>query len=214
MPSETARATAPRRRLTAARRRRQLIDVALETFARTGYTATTMEDIATAAGVTKPLLYQHFASKRALYLELIDDVTARLIEVLGAAALTETNFRRRVEAGMLAYFTFTVENPSAIRMLYDAPPDEELARGLRSIQDAIADFVSPLIEADIDDQHRRTLAVAVVGMTEGVTRQWLRQRQVRGVATEDEAAEKEAVLVAERVADFAWSGLRGARRIG
>ncbi len=115
---------------------------------------------------------------------------------------------------MLAYFTFTVENPSAIRMLYDAPPDEELARGLRSIQDAIADFVSPLIEADIDDQHRRTLAVAVVGMTEGVTRQWLRQRQVRGVATEDEAAEKEAVLVAERVADFAWSGLRGARRIG
>jgi AcrR family transcriptional regulator len=199
--------------LTAARRRRQLIDVALETFARTGYVTTTMEDIATAAGVTKPLLYQHFASKRALYLELIDDVTARLIEVLGAAALPETNFRRQVEAGMLAYFRFTIENPSAIRMLYDAPPDEELARGLRSIQDAIADFISPLIEADIDDEHRRTLAIAVVGMTEGVTRHWLRQRQMRRPNPADDQTEKEAIVLAERVADLAWSGLRGVRRI-
>ncbi|MGO9195774.1 MAG: TetR/AcrR family transcriptional regulator [Acidimicrobiales bacterium] len=213
MPPVTATATAPRRRLTAARRRRQLIDVALETFARTGFTATTMEDIATAAGVTKPLLYQHFVSKRALYLELIDDVTARLIDVLGSAAGAETAFRLRVDAGMRAYFRFTLENQSAIRMLYDAPHDEELARGLRSIQDAIAEFISPLIEADITEDHRRTLAIGVVGMTEGVTRHWLRQRQQRGAIVNDEEAEREAILLAERIAEFAWSGLRGVHRI-
>jgi AcrR family transcriptional regulator len=172
-----------------------------------------MEDIATSAGVTKPLLYQHFASKRALYLELIDDVTVRLIEALAVAALSETAFRRQVEAGMLAYFRFTIENQSAIQMLYDTPPDEELARGLRSIEDAIAEFVSPLIEADIEDEHRRTLAIGVVGMTEGVTRHWLRQRRERGSAQPDGEAEKEAIMLSERVAEFAWSGLRGVRRI-
>lgn len=174
-----------------------------------------MEDIATAAGVTKPLLYQHFASKRALYLELIDDVTARLIDELSRAAGSETVFRKQVHAGMLAYFRFTIENQSAVRMLYDAPHDEELARGLRSIQDAIADFVSPLIEADIDEEHRRTLAIGVVGMTEGVTRHWLRQRQQRhGVAPGPDELEKEAMVLAEQVSDLAWSGLRGVRRVG
>lgn len=213
MTTLSASAAEPRRRLTAARRRRQLIDVALETFARSGYNSTTMEDIATAAGVTKPLLYQHFMSKRALYLELIDDVTARLIEALGTAAGNESTFRRKVEAGMYAYFHFTVENQSAVRMLYDAPHDEELARGLRSIQDAIAEYITPLFLADIDDEHRRTLAIGVVGMAEGVTRHWLRQRQQRGPAVSLEEAESEAALLARRVADVAWNGLRAVRRI-
>src|SRR5579875_564444 len=100
---------------------------------------------------------------------------------------------------MLAYFRFTIENQSAVRMLYDAPQDEELARGLRSIQDAIAEFISPLIEADIDDEHRRTLAIGVVGMTEGITRHWLRQRQARGLTESDDRAEKEAMVLAQRV---------------
>lgn len=212
MPAVAVPTDGPRRRLTAARRRRQLIDVALETFARSGFAATTMEDIARAAGVTKPLLYQHFASKRALYLELIDDVTARLVEAISSAATGETVLRRKVEAGMAAYFLFTIENQSAVRMLYDAPHDEELARGLRSIQDAIAEFISPLIETDIDDEHRRTLAVAVVGMTEGVTRHWLRQRPSLSVSSDGDT-EKQAMVLAERVAEFAWSGLRGVHRI-
>ena len=209
MTTTAASPAAPRRRLTAARRRRQLIDVALETFADSGYTATTMEDIATAAGVTKPLLYQHFTSKRALYLELIDDVTERLVEALSSAAGRETAFRGQVEAGMYAYFRFTIENQAAVRMLYAAPPDEELARGLRSIESAIAQFISPLINADIDDDHRDTLAIAVVGMAEGVTRHWLRQRQQPGAS----AVENEAMVLARRVAEFAWAGLRGLHRL-
>lgn len=213
MTTLTAGATEPRRRLSAATRRRQLIDVALETFARSGYTATTMEDIATAAGVTKPLLYQHFMSKRALYLELIDDVTTRLIDALGSAADAETSFKRQIEAGLGAYFQFTLENQSAIRMLYDAPHDEELARGLRSIQDAITEYITPLFAADLDDDHRRTLAIGVVGMAEGVTRHWLRLRQQRGPAVDDAEVAREAGLHAKRLSDFAWNGLRGVHRI-
>lgn len=128
-----------------------------------------MEDIATAAGVTKPLLYQHFPSKRSLYLELIDDIASRMLEALDAAR-AEPDWRRRVEAGMVAWFRFVLHNESAVRMLFGAPRDEELARGLRRIEVAIAGFVAPLIEADIEEEHRRIAASAVVGMTEGVTR--------------------------------------------
>jgi AcrR family transcriptional regulator len=211
MPGLALSPPVPRRRLTAAHRRRQLIDVALETFATSGYNATTMEEIATTAGVTKPLLYQHFTSKRALYLELIDDVAARLIRSLAEAAGAETSPRRQVEAGFQAYFRFAVENPSAVRMLFDAPEDEELARGLRTIEDAIAEFVAPLIAADIGTEHRRTLAAGVVGMTEGVTRDWLRHSYRQGGPENDDPDEM-ADLLARRVAEFAWGGLRGLSR--
>jgi AcrR family transcriptional regulator len=69
-------------RLPAARRRRQLLDVALAAFASHGFHPTSMNDVAEAAGVTKPVLYQHFRSKRALYLELLEDVGERLREAI------------------------------------------------------------------------------------------------------------------------------------
>ncbi len=169
-----------------------------------------MEDIATAAGVTKPLLYQHFESKRALYLELIDDVAARLVGALSEAAGANATTRLQVEAGFEAYFRFTIENQAAVRMLFDAPHDEELARGLRSIEDSIAQFLAPMFDPHIDEEHRRTLAAAVVGMTEAVTRDWLRVRAERRDAGADSLAE--AQLLAERLASFAWGGLRSLNR--
>ncbi len=211
MPAAPSPGANPRRRLSAARRRRQLIDVAIEMFAHSGYEATTMEDIATAAGVTKPLLYQHFTSKRALYLELIDDVASRMLEALDAAT-AQPGWRRRVEAGMVAWFLFVLHNQSAARMLFDAPRDEELARGLRRIEVAIAGFVAPLIEADIDEEHRRTAASAVVGMTEGVTRDWLRSPASLGGSFEGKAGEAEVLRLAERLTGFAWGGLRSLHR--
>jgi AcrR family transcriptional regulator len=180
--------------------------VALEQFAKDGFTATTMEDIATAAGVTKPLLYQHFASKRALYLELIDDVAARLIGALAASTATGPRTRRQVEAGFEAYFRFAMENQSAVRMLFDAPHDEELARGLRMIEDSIATFLAPLFDVDIDADYKRTLASAVVGMTEGVTRDWLRLKPKE--APNNAAAMEDVNTLAHRLSDFAWGGLR------
>ena len=71
-------------RLTANARREQLLEVALASFARAGYHETSMNDVADAAGVTKPVLYQHFESKRELYQALLDDVGERLV-----AAITE-----------------------------------------------------------------------------------------------------------------------------
>ena len=65
-------------RLPAHERRRQLLDVALDVFAADGFHSTSMNDVAEAAGVTKPVLYQHFASKRQLYLELLTPKLGRV----------------------------------------------------------------------------------------------------------------------------------------
>src|SRR5271170_8370679 len=86
-------------RLTAERRRGQLFAVALELFAERGYRATTMDDIAEAAGVTKPLLYQHFSSKRALYLELVEAVSDELLAAIALATGSAAGPRQQVDEG-------------------------------------------------------------------------------------------------------------------
>jgi AcrR family transcriptional regulator len=203
----------PRRRLPAARRRRQLIDVALETFARNGLEATTMDDIASAAGVTKPLLYQHFRSKRALFLELLGDVAQELLEEITAATAAAETPRQEVEAGFAAYFHYAIEHESAFRLLFDrsVPHDGELDQALRRVEDTIADAVTPLIAADIDYSHQRLLAYAVVGMAEGASRSWLRARDL-GADYSAEEVQAEADQLARRMADLAWAGLRSVHR--
>ncbi len=187
-----------------------MLDVALETFARSGLEATTMDDIAREAGVTKPLLYQHFKSKRALFLELLDDVVVRIIDALTAAAELAPGPRLQVEAVCDAYFRFVLHNESAMRLLLDStlPYDVELAEAIRRVDDTIASALRPLIRADIDPDHQRVLAAAVVGMAKGVTRDWLHSHSNRSSPASREMLDAEAGLVARRVAEFAWAGLR------
>ena len=210
MAVASPRVATSRPRLTAASRRRQLLDVALDTFARKGLDATTMDDIAHAAGVTKPLLYQHFKSKRALFLEVLDDVVARIIEALTAAAESAPGPRQQVEAGFSAYFHFVLHNESAIRLLLDSilPHDSEIATAMGRVADTIAGAIAPLIHADIDPEHQRVLAAAVVGMAEGVTRDWLRSQAGPHTTTSSQLLDAEADLLSRRVAEFAWAGLR------
>ena len=96
-------------RLPAVRRRRQLLDVALEAFAARGFHGTSMDDVAEAAGVTKPVLYQHFRSKRELYLELLEDVGASC-STPSPRRRPQPRARQQVEAGFAAYFRFVADN--------------------------------------------------------------------------------------------------------
>src|SRR6476646_7442621 len=122
-------------RLPAARRRRQLLDVALETFAARGYHPTSMNDIAEAAGVTKPVLYQHFRSKRALYLELLEDVGGRLQDAIEKAVSEADGPREQVTAGFTAYFHFVADQTTAFQLLFGggARRDEEFADAVRLV---------------------------------------------------------------------------------
>jgi len=123
------------RRLTAEQRRQQLYTVALELFAQRGYRATTMDDIAEAAGVTKPLLYQHFSSKRALYLELVDSIARELLSAIRDAVMRADGPRQQVELGFAAYFHLVVSREAEFRLLYGswAWPRAQVAASSRNV---------------------------------------------------------------------------------
>ena len=193
--------TAPTVRLPAARRRKQLLDVALRVFAERGFHPTSMNDLAEAAGVTKPVLYQHFGSKRELYLELLDDVGSRLRESIGKATSEATTPRQQVERGFAAYFRFVAEHEAAFQVLFGGGSrrDEEFAAYARRVEDSIADAVAALIDVPgLDDGTRRLLAHGIVGLAEGASRHWMLG-----------GSDGDPDELAHRVAELAWAGLRG-----
>ncbi len=196
------------KRLSADQRREQLLDVALTEFSARGFTATTMDDVAEAAGVTKPLLYQHFDSKRALYLELVDSVAQAMLDAVGKATAQAAGPREQVEAGFSAYFRLVVSHSAAFQLLFgsDAANDPELSSALRRVEDSLAEAVDPLIDAGLDEDHRRLLAYAVVGMAEGASRYFLATRDAQPGGPD------EADRLARRLADLAWAGLRAVHR--
>lgn len=212
-------------RLPAQRRRRQLLDVALEVFAARGFHGVSMAELAEAAGITKPVLYQHFGSKRELYLELLDDVGGRLMDEIGKATAAASGPRQQVEAGFGAYLRFVVNHENAFRLLFGgvrrtgragratpaespegldaelAVDDQDFTDAVRRVEDSIVESIAPLINADIDEDHRRLLAHGIVGLAEGTGRHWLRSGQ-----------SGDPDLLARRLAELAWAGLRGVRR--
>jgi len=189
-------------RLPASERREQLLAVSLAVFARDGFHDTAMSDVADAAGVTKPVLYQHFGSKRELYLALLDDVGRRLRGTIAAATGDAAGPHEQVEQGFRAWFRWVATEADGFRLLFGSGNrrDAEFALAVRGVEDALAEAIAPLIQAGITGEHQQTLAWALVGMAETTAR--------RLVATGQPI---DADLVAARVSQLAWAGLRGVR---
>jgi AcrR family transcriptional regulator len=197
----TERLPAPR--LPAARRRRQLLDVALSVFAERGFHPTSMNDIAEAAGVTKPVLYQHFRSKRELYLELLEDVGEQLRNRIAKATAQASSPRQQVISGFGAYFRFVAEQQPAFQLLFGGGTrrDLEFADAVRAVELSIADIIALLIDVPgLDTERRRLLAHGIVGLAEGTSRHWIL-----------DGAPGDPETLAAQVADLAWAGLRGVR---
>lgn len=190
-------------RLRAPERRRQLLHVALDVFADRGFHGTSMDAVAEAAGVTKPVLYQHFTSKDALYEELVDEMGARLEEAIMKAVADADGPRQQVEAGFRAYFRWSIGQGAAFRVLFsdrnrsDPAPTGAVAR----VEAMVADRVASLIAVEgMSDDARHVLAMGVVGIAESTSRHWLRLDLGEGA---------DADAFADQVARLAWSGLRG-----
>ena len=162
-----------------------------------------MDEVAEAAGVTKPVLYQHFPSKRALYRELLEDVGRRLLAEINASTAHAATGREAVQAGFAAYFTFVTDNQSAFRLLFGASVrnDAEFAEVAEAVLDLLADAVADMIAVDLPGEQRRVLAHAVVGIAEAVGRR----------ALFDTDAEHDPEMLAHWTAELAWYGLRGIR---
>ena len=193
----------PASRLPAARRRRQLLQVALTVFGEQGFHTTSMNDVAEAAGVTKPVLYQHFRSKRDLYREVLTDVGGQLLDAITKATTAARSPHEQVELGFGAYFRFVADNEAAFRVLFGGGTrrDEEFAAQVAVVEGAIADAIATLIDVEgLTAPERRQLAHGLVGLAEGTSRLWVA-----------EGAQQPPEQLAALVADLAWRGLRGIR---
>jgi AcrR family transcriptional regulator len=193
-------------RLPAEQRRRQLLDVACDVFAERGFSATSMDDVAVAAGVTKPVLYQHFRSKRALYTELLHSTGDQLLIALRCATDSATTGRARVEAGFDAYFRYVTAHPNAFRLLFGASVRNNPTFG--EIHDRfveqVAATITDLIEIDAPTAQRTALAHALVGMAESTSRRALAD-------FESDGDEFDAKQLARWLSELSWFGLRGVR---
>ena len=159
-----------------------------------------MNDVAEAAGVTKPVLYQHFRCKRELYKQVLTDVGDQLLDAITKATAAARSPHEQVELGFIAYFRFVEANEAAFRVLFGGGTrrDEEFAAQVAIVEGAIAEAIAALIDVEeLTVEQRRQLAHGLVGLAEGASRLWM-----------DEGAQEPAEEVARLMADLAWRGLR------
>lgn len=190
-------------RLSAPARREQILDVAVRVFALNGFHSTSMNDVADAAGVTKPVLYQHFESKQDLYRALLEEAGSRLRSAITDAVVGTTSGKQQTELGFKAYFRWVADDHDAFLLLFGlrANRDEESTATIRRITAEAATAIAPLIAADIDPDHQRALAHGLVGLAEGVSRHLVE----RGERFDPE-------VLGQQIADLAWAGLRVVHR--
>jgi AcrR family transcriptional regulator len=183
-------------RMSSAERRRQVLDVGLEVFGRHGYHQTSMSALAAEAGVTKPVLYQHFASKHDLFAEVLAETGDRLMRAIEASEVEETP-RRRVEAGFRSFFRFFEEQPAAFDVLYGTSiaVDPDFRKDARRVRDTFAEYLTGLIRT-VDHGSALAMAAGINGLSEGMIRHWMHGDDPR-------SAEEMAALAAR----LAWGGL-------
>jgi AcrR family transcriptional regulator len=189
-------------RLPRHERRRQLLDAALEVFVSRGYHAAAMDEIAERAGVSKPVLYQHFPGKLELYLALLDESVDILVETVREALRSTTDNKQRVGATFGAYFEFVAGQGQAYRLVFESDLSNESAvrDRLERAQRESAALISQLVRKDagLTEEEAHLLSVGLVGLAQVTARYWLSMRDVMP----REAAE-------QIVARLAWRGISG-----
>ncbi len=194
-------------RLPRHERRRQLLDAALEVFVERGYHAAAMDEIAERAGVSKPVLYQHFPGKLELYLALLDESVDGLVQTVKDSLRSTTENKQRVGATFGAYFEFVGGQGQAYRLVFESDLSNEPAvrERLDRVQFECAEMVSQVVREDagISDDEAHLLSIAMVGMAQVSARYWLSSQ---GHITR-QAAE-------QMVARLAWRGISGWPRSG
>ncbi len=185
-------------RMPRSARRIQLLAAAQEVFVAQGYHAAAMDDIAERAGVSKPVLYQHFPGKLDLYLALLDTQTSALAEGVRASLEGTRDNRERIHRVLLAYFGFVDrdDHDGAFRLIFesDLVNDPEVRKRVESVtartMEAVADTVAS--DTGLSRAEAELLATALTGSAQVVARWWLASD--RPVSQEDAITLLETLL--------------------
>jgi AcrR family transcriptional regulator len=190
-------------RLPRDQRRAQLLDAAKEVFTSKGYHAAAMDDIAEAAGVSKPVLYQHFPSKLDLYLALLDSSCERLVEIVTEALASTDHNADRVVATMGAFYEFVSSSAGEFRFVFesDLTGEGRVQQRLWRVNDEIADAIAAVISEDtaLPGAESKLLAISLVGIAQVSARYWVSGDSAK--IPLDEAK--------QLVSSLAWRGISG-----
>jgi hypothetical protein len=187
-------------RLPRGERRDQLLATASEVFVDRGYHAAGMDEIAERAGVSKPVLYQHFSSKLDLYLAALQLHGDILVAGVRQALRTTTDNRQRLRSAVQAFFDFIELDSQGYRLIFenDNVTEPQVATQVKVSIEACTDAVFDLISQDsgLDPHRARMVAVGLVGISVDCARYWLDAE--RPISKDD---------AVEGTVQFAWGGL-------
>ncbi len=191
-----------RARLPRDERRAILLSAALEVFTVSGYHAASMEDIADRAGVSKPVLYQHFPSKLDLYLAVLDlHIDSLVFDLQKAIASTKEN-KNRVKATVDAYFGFIDDEAGAFRLLFesDMSVEPQVRERLNRMTYDCAAAASAVIAIDtgLPKEASMLLGVGMIGYAQVTARHWLER--------DSKLSRQDAVAL---VHNLMWRGISG-----
>src|SRR5688500_18442952 len=196
-------------RLPRQARRKQLLGAAQEVFVAQGYHAAAMDDIADRAGVSKPVLYQHFPSKLELYLALLDQHAERLVDRVREALASTTDNKARVAASVAAYFDFVdgqgTDGEGGFRLVFesDLRNDPAVKARVEAMTQGCVDAIAETIALDTGyrAEEAQLLSIGLSGLMEVGARWWL---------TSPDRIPKERAV--ELLMGLAWRGISGTPR--
>lgn len=194
-----------RTRMTGVQRRLQLIDISRSLFSLRGVDGTTIEEIATAAGVSKPVVYEHFGSKEALYMEVVTNEYRELLARITESLSGDDSSRALLEKAALALLTYIEDCTEGFRILVrDAPPSQPegtystlLTKVTEQVEHILADEFS---RRGFSAEDGSIYAQMLVGMVAMTAQWWL------------DARHPDKRTVAAHVVNLAWYGLTGLRK--
>jgi AcrR family transcriptional regulator len=189
--------------MTAADRRAAILDAARFAFADSGYHETSLDSVAERAGVSKALLYEHFSSKRELYVAMLEMHVHELVERISGAVAEAEPGEARMLAGVEAFFAFVDERRGAWRIMFRNASDPDVAVRLDRLRDEVAAAIVQLMSDEVErkgldfpnlSQLVEMIAQQIVGAMQSLADWWDLHRKV---PTEE---------VVRAAMDFAWIG--------
>jgi AcrR family transcriptional regulator len=198
-------ATTPKKRLPALERRQIILQTAIKQFAIAGYAGSNLEQIARLSGVSKPILYDHFASKEALFLEVLKSIRSELLELGSDIVQVQGTTSERIRAAVLSFFGYVQKKPESMRVLLTlALGEPNLERLAFEIQEEVTTSLLELLinlqPMKLSKKQKRTMRFQVEFIKQGMhalALWWLNQPELE--LSKDQ--------LTDTVMSVAWTGL-------
>ena len=197
---EKQKSPGARSRMTGKQRREQLIDVGRKLFADKGFEATTVEEISSKAGVSKPVVYEHFGGKEGLYAVVVDREIAALLDGITGALSADLNSRETLERAASALLDYIESSTDGFRILVRDSPAGQSTGSFASLISDVASQVEHILAAEfkrrkLDPKTAPLYAQMLVGMVALTGQWWLDSRKMKKAD------------VAAHLVNLAWNGL-------